>query len=67
MKNVFKIKGLELNDKDNALTAAAKGGFSALIPGSLALGALWGTVMVIGKLINRNDEVQVFEEEFKAE
>lgn len=59
MRNL--LKGLEINaDKDNVVTAFAKGGLSALVYAGPALGA----ILLIGKMLPSQKEL---EERFNKE
>lgn len=53
-KKVF--KGLELNEKDNFLTATAKGGFEDLIDGMVIIPLVWTGVYLVGKYQQKNSE-----------
>ena len=65
MKNL--LKGLDTNEKDNVLTAYAKGGFKGMIGCvSVALPVL-STIYLIGKVLVNTNELEQFEEESGAE
>lgn len=65
MKNVF--KALEVKQGDNGFTRIAKGGFVGTLSSAATLSVIFGAFGLIGKLVNRNDEVDAFNKEMGAE
>jgi hypothetical protein len=65
MKNA--LKGLELNEKDNMVSAFTKVMAKGYIGFSAVVLPVMGALAIIGKCVNRKDEVEVFEEEMGAE
>lgn len=53
MRNLLKIKALDINENDNELTAMAKGGVKGWLVGTLYLGALVVTTAAIGNYMKR--------------
>ena len=61
MGNNIKLKTLEVNEHDNIMTAMAKGGLEGTINASINFGALWGVLLIAGKLygkVKSNKEVE---------
>lgn len=58
---------LEVNEKDNWFTAYSKGAAKGYVSGALIIGTIVGLSKIVVKCINRNDEVEVFEQEMGAE
>lgn len=56
MKKVF--KGLEINEKDNAMTAIAKGGTEGALDGLIVTLAIAGVFYMIGKTQQKEVEIQ---------
>lgn len=68
MKRLINKLGLGLDvNKDNKLTAAAKGGLVGTIGFTTVALPVFGVLLAIGKLINRDDEVEAFEAEMQDE
>lgn len=65
MKNL--LKKLELTEKDNVMTAFAKGGFAGYVKYSAVILPVLSTLMVIGKCVADKDELKKFEQENGAE
>jgi hypothetical protein len=65
MKNVLKV--LDTNEKDNVLTAYAKGGFKGLIGFVTVATPVLSTIYLIGKVVINKDELKKFEGESGAE
>lgn len=61
MKKLFKV--LELNEKDNLLTAFAKGGIEGCLKASAVILPVMGTLLVIGRCVGNKGELEKFEEE----
>lgn len=47
------LDALELNEQDNVVTALAKGGLKGTIQGTLSLAAVWGSIFIVGKLMDK--------------
>lgn len=56
MKKVYGKLGLELNEKDNALTSLAKGGFKGIITYSTIAVPLMGALLLVGKTLGKSKE-----------
>lgn len=56
MKKVF--KGLEINEKDNAMTSIAKGGTEGALDGLIVTLAIAGVFYMIGKAQQKEVEIQ---------
>jgi hypothetical protein len=65
MKNL--LKKLELTEKDNLMTAFAKGGIKGYLGYSAVVVPVLSTLMIIGKCVADKDELKKFEQENGAE
>jgi hypothetical protein len=54
-------------EKDNVLTAFAKGGFKGYLKYSAVILPLMSTVLLVGKCISKKEELEKFEQESGAE
>jgi hypothetical protein len=58
---------LKVNENDNMPTIISKGIVKGLGIAVVSLGGVASIFGIVGKVINRNDEVEVFEKEMEAE
>jgi hypothetical protein len=67
MKKMNLFKKLKVNENDSRLMSVVKNGTKVIIGATLTVGAGLGALAVVGKFVNRKDEVIAFEEEMGAE
>jgi hypothetical protein len=65
MKNL--LKQLELTEKDNLITAFAKGGLKGYLGFTAVAVPVFSTMLFIGKCVADKDELKKFEQENGAE